>query len=97
MNLPPRSKPGFWSKLHKYYAYGRSALGVAKDAYGIYNGVKSGDWSDLYRYMPRDLTTYFRKRADDEADNEWEDRILLTDHRDYYYDDELYCVCHKQC
>lgn len=75
--------------MNKAYSYGRSALGVARDAYGLYRGVKSGDWSELYRYMPGDLSSYFKKRAEWEADNEMQDKILLGDYGDLYYDPEL--------
>lgn len=71
------------------YSYGRGALGVARDAYGLYRGVKSGDWRELYRYMPLDLSNSLRKRAHDDAVNEWEDRALLTEDGNFYYDDEL--------
>lgn len=75
--------------MNKAYAYGRSALGVARDAYGLYRGVKSGDWSELYHYMPRDLSSNLKIRQAKQWDNEDEDYMLLNDPRAAIYDDEL--------
>lgn len=75
--------------MNKAYSYGRSALGVARDAYGIYRGVKSGDWSELYHYMPRDLSSTLKIRQAKQWDNEDEDYMLLNDPRAPLYDDEL--------
>lgn len=75
--------------MNKAYSYGRSALGVARDAYGLYRGVKSGDWSELYHYMPRDLSSNLKIRLAKKWDNEDEDYMLLNDPRAPLYDDEL--------
>lgn len=59
-----------------------------KDAYGVYRGLRYGDWSDLRRYVPNSLLDSLAARARERAFNEYEDRTLL-------YDDELYSVCNK--
>lgn len=76
--------------MSKAYAYGKAGLGVARDVYGLYRGVHSGDWSDLYRYMPSDMSNYFRDRSRYELLDAWK-----KDHPEYdvdpsaLYDEEL--------
>lgn len=94
--MPPVTKSSRPSFISKAWKFGKKAVGVASDVYGMYRGYKYGDWSRFG--LGRGWSTFSDYFAPEyhpnRSDAPWPRRRY-----DFLDDEEteLFCVCYKQC